>query len=144
MWLSPARGLRRRSLLGAAAVLIGGGLVSACAAPTAAPRLALQGFLADVQAHSVVYAYTLLTNSAEAQTSFVPFFNGVKATKATFKVLGVRMIDSAQADATVAVTAPGHGTTYIHVQMVEEGNAGDWLVNAPFVTQGAAAIRLFQ
>ncbi|HVD04095.1 MAG TPA: hypothetical protein VNF75_08220 [Candidatus Dormibacteraeota bacterium] len=142
--MSPARGLRRRSLLAAAAVLIGGGLVSACAAPTAAPRLALQGFLADVQAHSVVYAYTLLTNAAETQTSFIPFFNGVKATKATFKVVAVRMVDSSAADATVAVTVPGQGTTYVHVQMLEEGNAGDWLVNAPFVNQGASAIRLFQ
>ena len=129
-------------LLGA--MLLAGSLLAACAAPTAAPRAALQDFLVDVHAHSVVYAYTLLTNSAEVRTPFTPFFNWVKASKANFKIVSIHMVNAGDAEATVAVSSPGASTRDIHVQMVESGNAGDWLVNAPFVTQGTRAVQLFQ
>ena len=119
-------------------------MLTACASTATAPRLALQDFLVDVHAHSVVYAYTLLTNPAEAQTPFLPFFNGVKATKASFRVVGMKVINSGEVMGTVAVTSPGGSTTYVKVQMLEEGNAGDWLVNAPFATEGAKAIGQFQ
>ena len=144
MWSSPVRRLRRRLLVPAAALLLSGSLLAACASPTAAPRAALHDFLVDVHAHSVVYAYTLLTNSAEDRTPFVPFFNWVKSSKATFKILSVRMVKAVDAEAVVAVSSPGRPTTDVKVQMVESGNAGDWLVNAPFVTQGARATRLFE
>jgi hypothetical protein len=140
---SPARAARRLGPL-LAAVLLAGSLLAACAAPSAAPRAALQDFLVDVHAHSVVYAYTLLTNSAEDRTPFVPFFNWVKSSKADFKIVSIRMVNAADAEATVAVTVPGGPTKEVQVQMVESGNAGDWLVNAPFVTQGDRATRLFE
>jgi len=136
--------VRPRLLAAVAALATGGGLLAGCASPTAAPRSALQFFLTDVQAHSVVYAYTLLTNPAEDNTPFIPFFNGVKATKATFKIISIHMVNAAEAEATVAVLVPDQSTRYVRVQMIEEGNAGDWLVNAPFVTKGASAIQLFQ
>jgi len=141
---SLGRVARPRLLAAVAALAAGGGLLAGCASPTAAPRSALQFFLTDVQAHSVVYAYTLLTNPAEDSTPFIPFFNGVKATKAHFKIVSVHMVNSTDAEAVVAVSVPYVKTKYIHVQLVEEGNAGDWLVNAPFVTEGASAIQLFQ
>jgi len=141
---SLGRAARPRLLAAVAALAAGGGLLAGCASPTAAPRSALQFFLTDVQAHSVVYAYTLLTNPAEDNTPFIPFFNGVKATKAHFKIVSVHMVNSTDAEAVVAVSVPYVKTKYVHVQMVEEGNAGDWLVNAPFVTEGASAIQLFQ
>lgn len=144
MLSSLGRAARPRLLAAVAALAAGGGLLAGCASPTAAPRSALQFFLTDVQAHSVVYAYTLLTNPAEDNTPFIPFFNGVKATKAHFKIVSVHMVNSTDAEAVVAVSVPYVKTKYVHVQMVEEGNAGDWLVNAPFVTEGASAIQLFQ
>ena len=77
MWSSSANWRRPGA---AGGLLIAAGLLlAACASPTTAARLALRGFLADVQAHSVVYAYTLLTNPAESATPFLPFFNGVNA-----------------------------------------------------------------
>lgn len=128
----------------ATSLLAAGSLLSACASTATAPRLALQDFLVDVHAHSVVYAYTLLTNPAEAATPFIPFFNGVKATGASFRIVATKVINSGEVIGTVAVSSPGSPTTYVKVQMLEEGNAGDWLVNAPFTTEGAKAIRLFQ
>lgn len=127
-----------------ASVLAAGSFLSACASTAAAPRLALEDFLVDVHAHSAVYAYTLLTNPAEAETPFIPFFNGVKATGASFRVVAIKVVNSGDVVGTVAVSSPGAASTYVQVQMVEEGNAGDWLVNAPFTTQGAKAIRLFK
>ena len=144
MLSSRVRRLRLPGLAGLAAVVVGGSLLAGCASPTVAPRSALEYFLTDVHAHSVVYAYTLLTNPAEDQTTFIAFFNGVKATKARFKIVSIHMVNAADAEATVAVLVPYESTRYVKVQMVEEGNAGDWLVNAPFVTQGASAIHLFQ
>ncbi|MHB1500227.1 MAG: hypothetical protein ACYCYK_03505 [Candidatus Dormibacteria bacterium] len=128
----------------AAALLLGGSLMTACAVPTAAPRAALQDFLVDVHAHSVVYAYTLLTNTAEARTPFIPFFNWVKSNRADFKIVSIRMVNAADAEATVAISSPGRPTADIQVQMVESGNAGDWLVNAPFATEGASAVHHFE
>ena len=136
--------MRRRLLPVLAALLLGGSLLAACASPTAAPRAALQDFLVDVHAHSAVYAYTLLTNSAEDRTPFVPFFNWVKSSRSSFKIVSLHMVNAVDAEATVAVSSPGASTRYVQVQMVESGNAGDWLVNAPFVTEGDRATRLFE
>ncbi|MHB8331295.1 MAG: hypothetical protein ACYDEA_03765 [Candidatus Dormibacteria bacterium] len=144
MWSSPVRRRPTRILALAASLLAGGSLLTACASTAAAPRLALEGFLVDMHAHSVVYAYTLLSNPAEAQTPFLPFFNGVNASKANYRVVGMKVINSNEVVGTVAVSSPGAATTYVQVQMLQEGNAGDWLVSAPFTTDGARAIRLFQ
>ncbi|MGA9775095.1 MAG: hypothetical protein WBU92_04150 [Candidatus Dormiibacterota bacterium] len=142
MWSSPARRLLRPA---AAAVVATSALILAgCASPATAARLALQGFLLDVHAHSVVYAYTLLTNSAESKTPFLPFFNGVNSSRADFRIEGCRVLNLNQVSCTVAVTPPGAPTRRVTVQMLEEGNAGDWLVAAPFTTKGADAILLFQ
>jgi hypothetical protein len=119
-------------------------LLSACANPTVAPRTALEQFLVDVHAHSAVYAYTQLTNPAENQTSFLPFFNGVNSTTATFKVVRMKLVSAAEVTGTVEVMNPGHANRYVTVQMLEEGNAGDWLVADPFSSEGAKAIKLFQ
>lgn len=144
MWLSAVsrRPVRLVALL--ASLLAAGSFLSACASTATAPRLALEAFLVDVHAHSVVYAYTLLTNPAEAKTPFIPFFNGVNSTGASFRVVAMKVVNSGEVVGTVAVSSPGAATTYVQVQMVEEGNAGDWLVNAPFTTEGAKAIRRFQ
>lgn len=119
-------------------------LLSACATPVTPARLALRGFLADVQAHSVVYAYTLLSTEAANQTEFLPFFNGVKATKATFTVGSCHEDYSEAVTCQVNVSSPGAAPRQVTVQMVEEGNAGDWLVGKPFTSHGAAAIKLFE
>jgi hypothetical protein len=131
------------------AVLVGaalatGLLLSACASTTQAPRVALEEFLLDVHAHSAVYAYTQLTNPAENATSFLPFFNGVEATTANFKVVGMKVVTADDVTATVEVINSGQAVRYLKVQMLEEGNAGDWLLNAPFATEGAKALKLLQ
>ncbi len=142
MWSSPASWRRPGA---AAGLLVAAGLLlAACASPATAARLALRGFLADVQAHSVVYAYTLLTNPAEAATPFLPFFNGVNAARASYRVESCRVVNPNQVTCQVMVTDPGATPRVIQVQMLEEGNAGDWLVAAPFTTRGAAAIQLFK
>lgn len=107
-------------------------------------RLALRGFLADVQAHSVVYAYTLLSTEAANKTEFLPFFDGVKASKASYQVGSCREVNSEEVNCQVTVTSPGNAPSQVTVQMVEEGNAGDWLVGEPFTTHGASAIKLFE
>ena len=142
MWSSPASW--RRPGAAAGLVVTAGLLLAACASPATAARLALRGFLADVRAHSVVYAYTLLTNPAEAATPFLPFFAGVNAAHASYKVGSCRVINLNQVTCQVEVTNPGATPRVVQVQMLEEGNAGDWLVAGPFTTRGAAAIRLFQ
>jgi hypothetical protein len=133
-----------RPLAALASLLAGGLLLSACANPTVAPRTALEEFLVDVQAHSAVYAYTQLTNPAENQTSFLPFFNGVNSTNATFKVVRMKVVSAAEVTGTVEVMNQGQADRYVIVQMLEEGNAGDWLVADPFSSEGAKAIKLFQ
>lgn len=142
MWSSPASW--RRPGVAAGLLVATGLLLAACASPATAARLALRSFLADVKAHSVVYAYTLLTNPAESATPFLPFFNGVKAARASYRVGSCREINPNQVTCQVTVTSPGAPPRVVQVQMLEEGNAGDWLVAAPFTTRGAAAIRLFQ
>ncbi len=144
MWSSLVRRRRLRLLASVVSLLAACSFLSACASTATAPRLALEDFLVDVHAHSVVYAYTMLSNPAEAKTPFIPFFNAVKATGASFRVVAMKVINSGEVVGTVAVSSPGTATTYVQVQMLEEGNAGDWLVNAPFSTDGARAIRLFQ
>ncbi len=142
MWSSLASWRRFGAVAG---LLVASGLLlAACASPATAARLALRGFLADVRAHSVVYAYTLLTNPAESATPFIPFFNGVNSARASYQVGSCRVINLNQVTCQVEVTNPGATPRVVQVQMLEEGNAGDWLVAAPFTTRGAAAIRLFQ
>jgi hypothetical protein len=133
-----------RPLATLAGLVAGGMLMSACANPTVAPRTALEEFLVDVQAHSAVYAYTQLTNPAENQTSFLPFFNGVNSTNATFKLVRMKVVSAAEVVGTVEVMNQGQANRYVTVQMLEEGNAGDWLLADPFSSEGAKAIKLFQ
>jgi len=133
-----------RPLTTLASLVAGGMLLSACANPAVAPRAALEEFLVDVQAHSAVYAYTQLTNPAEDDTPFLPFFNGVNSSNATFTVVHMKVVSAAEVTGTVEVTEPGQAASYVKVQMLEEGNAGDWLVAAPFTTEGSKAIKLFQ
>ena len=142
MWSSLASWRRFGAVAGL--LVASGMLLAACASPATAARLALRGFLADVRSHSVVYAYTLLTNPAESATPFLPFFNGVNAARASYQVGSCRVINPNQVICQVEVTSPGATPRVVQVQMLEEGNAGDWLVAAPFTTKGAAAIRLFQ
>lgn len=118
--------------------------LAACANTVTAPRLALQAFLTDVHAHAVVYAYTLLTTPAASHTPFIPFFDWVNASRADFRIDGCRKVNDNAVTCTVTVTAPGAHPRRVDVQMLEEGNAGDWLVGDPFTNKGAAAIPLFK
>lgn len=124
---------------------LAGMLLTACVGPAPAARAALNQWLADVRIHSVAYAYTLLSQHAEEHTNYDTFFNGVDASHATFKVVALKVISANDTSALVRVTNPGgaHPTT-VTVQVVEEGNAGDWLVAAPFSTEGARAIGEFK
>jgi hypothetical protein len=124
--------------------MVAGLLLSACASTTQAPRVALEEFLLDVHAHSAVFAYTQLTNPAENVTPFQPFFNGVNSTTANFKVVSMKVVTANDVTATVEVIKAGRAVRYLKVQMLEEGNAGDWLLNAPFATEGAKAVKLLQ
>lgn len=120
-------------------------LLTACVGPEPAARIALNQWLSDVQAHEVAYAYTLLSRNAEARTQYDAFFNGVNASHATFRVRSMKVISANDVEASVQV-ANGSGTpaTTVEVQILEEGNAGDWLVGAPFSTEGARAIAKFK
>lgn len=122
---------------------LSGVLLSACVGPAPAARAALNQWLADVRAHSVAYAYTMLSQTAEERTQYDPFFAGVNASRATFRIVSVKVIAANDVEARVRVTTPGAPPTSVQVQIVEEGNAGDWLVGNPFSTEGARAIGEF-
>jgi len=144
--LSKVRRLRLKSILGAVpAVALAGVLLSACIGPAPPARDALNQWLTDVRAHSVAYAYTLLSRNAAARTEYDAFFAGVNESHATFKVRSLKVISANDVEATVKVRSPGAAhPSSVKVQVVEEGNAGDWLIGAPFSTQGARAILDFQ
>jgi ABC-type oligopeptide transport system substrate-binding subunit len=143
---SLVRSLRLKAALAAIATLIlSGALLTACVGPATPARHALQQWLTDVSAHSVAYAYTLLSNSAETRTNYDAFFDGVNRSDATFKVVSLKVINPQDVWAVIAVKAPGatHATS-VKLQVVEEGNGGDWLIGAPFSTEGARAILAFR
>ncbi|MGH7642739.1 MAG: hypothetical protein ACRENX_06955 [Candidatus Dormibacteria bacterium] len=120
-------------------------LLSSCVGPSIAAEAALHQWLADIRIHSVAYAYTLLSTHAEEQTNYDIFFNGVNASRASFKVLSLKVISADDVTALVRVQNPGGApSTTVKVQVVEEGNGGDWLVAAPFSTRGARAIAEFK
>lgn len=145
MWSSPARRVSRRLLGSLAGVALAALTLSACTGPAPAARHALQGWLDDVGAHSVAYAYTLLSTQAEHNTDYDQFLQAVNATHASYSIVSAKEISSADV-ATVVKVVPqdGGAVTFVRVQMIEEGNAGDWLVAAPFTTEGARAMRVFQ
>ncbi len=126
------------------ALALGGVLLAACVGPAPQADAALHNWLTDVSAHSVAYAYTLLSRNAETRTQYDTFFNGVNSSHATFKVVALKVVSANDVLATVRVSNPGAPEHSVQVQVVEEGNAGDWLVGAPFSTEGARAIRDFQ
>ncbi|HVB13469.1 MAG TPA: hypothetical protein VNH38_01770 [Candidatus Dormibacteraeota bacterium] len=129
----------------APALALSGMLLSACVGPSPEAGAALHQWLADVRIHSVAYAYTLLTRNAEERTRYDVFFAGVNASHATFKVMSLKVISANDVEAVVQVKNPGGAQpTTVKVQVLEEGNAGDWLVGAPFSTQGARAIANFK
>ncbi|HEY6538638.1 MAG TPA: hypothetical protein VI138_06320 [Candidatus Dormibacteraeota bacterium] len=125
-------------------LLAGGVLLAGCVGPASGAKSALRNWLTDVHAHSVAYAYTLLSQNAERRTDYDAFFNGVNASTAKFRVRSVRVISSDDVEVAIEVSDKGAPPRTVHLQMVEEGNAGDWLVGAPFSTQGAAAIKDFK
>lgn len=144
MWSSRVSRLRLRSALGITAALASV-LLSGCVGPTPAARLALNQWLADVKAHSVAYAYTLLSRNAELRTKYDAFFAGVDQSNATFKIISLKVVSANDVAAVVAVVNPGTAhSSLVKVQVLEEGNAGDWLVGAPFSTEGAKAILAFR
>jgi len=149
-WLAPLSSLVRQlrpkaALASLATLLVSGALLSACISPATPARHALQQWLADVSAHSVAYAYTLLSNNAEIRTNYDAFFNGVDRSDASFKVESLKVINPQDVWAVIAVKAPAatHATS-VRLQIVEEGNGGDWLIGAPFSTEGARAILAFR
>jgi hypothetical protein len=119
-------------------------LLAGCVGPASEADASLHNWLADVSAHSVAYAYTLLSHNAALRTKYDPFFNGVNASDAKFQVVSLKVISANDVLATVRVSNPGAAPRLVKVQVIEEGNAGDWLLGAPFSTQGAKAIRDFQ
>lgn len=125
------------------AVLLGGVMLAACVGPGPAAASSLHDFLVDLHAHSVDYAYNQLTASAEQRTSYNPFFNAIMGSDASYRVVSNKVISSTEVNFRVQVMIPGQATHYVEVQMLEQGNAGDWLVGAPFSTQGARGIRTF-
>jgi len=143
---SLVRPLRLKAALASLATLIiSGALLSACVGPATPARHALQQWLTDVSAHSVAYAYTLLSNDAEIRTNYDAFFNGVNRSDATFKVESLKVINPQDVWAVVAVKTRGTTrATSVRLQIVEEGNGGDWLIGAPFSTEGARAIVPFR
>ncbi len=143
---SLVRPLRLRAALASLVTLmVSGALLSACVGPATPARHALQQWLGDVSAHSVAYAYTLLSNNAELRTNYVAFFNGVDRSDATFKVESMKVINPQDVWAVIAVKTRGtNHATSVRLQIVEEGNGGDWLIGAPFSTEGARAIAAFR
>ncbi len=141
--VSPAR--LRAALASLVTLVISGALLTACVGPATPARHALQQWLTDVSAHSVAYAYTLLSNSAEMRTNYDTFFDGVNRSDATFKVVSLKVINPQDVWAVIAVKTRGttHATS-VKLQIVEEGNGGDWLIGAPFSTEGARAIVAFR
>jgi hypothetical protein len=126
-------------------LLVSGALLSACISPATPARHALQQWLTDVSAHSVAYAYTLLSNNAEIRTNYDAFFNGVDRSDASFEVESLKVINPQDVWAVIAVKARGAThVTSVRLQIVEEGNGGDWLIGAPFSTEGARAILAFR
>ncbi len=124
---------------------LAGMLLASCVGPKIAAGAALRQWLADIQIHSVAYAYTLLSQNAEYRTNYDQFFSGVDASRATFKVLSLKVISADDVWAVVRVSNPdGAAPKTVNVQIVEEGNGGDWLVAAPFSTEGARAIAEFR
>ena len=149
-WLAPLSSLVRQlrpkaALASLATLLVSGALLSACISPATPARHALQQWLTDVSAHSVAYAYTLLSNNAEIRTNYDAFFNGVDRSDASFKVESLKVINPQDVWAVIAVKAPAatHATS-VRLQIVKEGNGGDWLIGAPFSTEGARAILAFR
>ncbi|MGC1184468.1 MAG: hypothetical protein WBA31_04855 [Candidatus Dormiibacterota bacterium] len=126
------------------ALALGGMFLAGCVGPGPEADAALHNWLADVSAHSVAYAYTMLSRSATLRTQYDPFFNGVNSSRATFRVVSLKVVSADDVVATVRVSNPGSQPHLVKVQVVEEGNGGDWLVGAPFSTEGARAIREFQ
>ncbi|MGA8208172.1 MAG: hypothetical protein WB801_06160 [Candidatus Dormiibacterota bacterium] len=144
--MSLVRPLRFKAALASLVTLIvSGALLTACVGPATPARHALQQWLTDVSAHSVAYAYTLLSTSAEMRTNYDAFFDGVNRSNASFKVESLKVINPQDVWAVVAVKSPGvsHATS-VKLQIVEEGNGGDWLIGAPFSTEGARAILAFR
>ncbi|MGH7609031.1 MAG: hypothetical protein ACREOD_03655 [Candidatus Dormibacteria bacterium] len=144
MWSSLVRRPLIRALSGAATLAAGGALLSACIGPAVPATHALNNWLADVRAHSVAYAYTLLSSQAEMRTDYDQFFDGVNHTRASYRILATRTVSSTEVTAVVEVSNGSSAPTRVRVQMIEEGNAGDWLVGEPFTGQGARAIRYFK
>lgn len=149
-WLAPLSSLvsplrLKAALASLVTLIVSGALLSACVGPATPARNALQQWLTDVSAHSVAYAYTLLSNDAEIRTNYDAFFNGVNRSDATFEVESLKVINPQDVWAVVAVKTRGttHATS-VRLQIVEEGNGGDWLIGAPFSTEGARAIVAFR
>jgi hypothetical protein len=143
---SPVRPPRLKAALASLATLVvSGALLSACVGPATPARHALQQWLTDVSAHSVAYAYTLLSNNAEMRTNYDAFFDGVDRSDATFKVVSLKVINPQDVWAVIDVKTRGtaHATS-VRLQIVEEGIGGDWLIGAPFSTEGARAIVPFR
>ncbi len=145
MWSSLARRALRGVLLPLSGLGLAAVLLSACVGPVPAAKHALQSWLDDVGAHSVAYAYTLLSTQAAARTDYDVFFDYVNASDANYAIVSTREVSAEDVEAVVRVTPRSGGrVTLVKLQMVEEGNAGDWLVNAPFTSEGARAMRAFQ
>jgi hypothetical protein len=137
---SPVRPPRLKAALASLATLVvSGALLSACVGPATPARHALQQWLTDVSAHSVAYAYTLLSNNAEMRTNYDAFFDGVDRSDATFKVVSLKVINPQDVWAVIDVKTRGtaHATS-VRLQIV------DWLLGAPFSTEGARAIVPFR
>jgi presenilin-like A22 family membrane protease len=119
--------------------------MSACEGPTSPAEHALQQWLTDVRAHSVAYAYTLLSQNSEQRTNYDAFFAGVDQSHASYTIVSAKVISANDVEVMVAVKNPGATQpTLVKVQVLEEGNGGDWLVGAPFSTKGANAILEFR
>ncbi|MGH7640316.1 MAG: hypothetical protein ACREN7_03030 [Candidatus Dormibacteria bacterium] len=142
--MSRANGRLRRGLAGAPAAALLALLLCSCRGPAVPAGAALNQWLADVRSHQVAYAYTLLTEPAEQRTRYLPFFDGVNSSQAKFKVTRLETVSQEEVFGFVQISNPGERTRTIKVQMVEEGNGGDWLVGAPFTLEGARAIRYFK
>jgi len=116
-------------------------LVAGCAPGGAGARIALSQFLHDVHGHQAAYAYNHLAPAAAATTNFNAFNDAVLASRASFRVVSVRSTSTSSARAVVVATGPGGRGRRVILEMVEVGTGGDWMVAAPFVTGGAAALR---
>jgi hypothetical protein len=79
------------------------------------------------------------------RTNYDAFFDGVDRSNATYRVVSLKVINPQDVWAVIAVKTTGaKHATLVKLQIVEEGNGGDWLIGAPFSTEGARAIGPFR